>query len=154
MYILYLTFSVSWTVAIVLSILGAVAILAIVVCLCYCLKNKNKKKQHAFGLKRNYFKVCKAINSRAEVSDNATLNTHRIVFVRPGIRRLYPIPQRDITWKRVLVLQASRALPAVPLYLVIHWLLITERLWVMGWPSPLQWLRRMNILNESPCWPK
>jgi len=55
---------VSWTFVIILSVLGAVTVLAIVLCLCYYLKNKNKKKQHAFGIKKNYFKdrVCKPKN--------------------------------------------------------------------------------------------
>jgi len=53
---------VSWTIAVVLSILGVLAILAVIVCICYCLKNKNKKKQHAFGIKKNYFKERTARN--------------------------------------------------------------------------------------------
>ena len=48
---------VSWTIAVVLSVLGFLTILAVILCICYCLKNKNKKKQHAFGIKKNYFKV-------------------------------------------------------------------------------------------------
>lgn len=55
---------VSWTIAAVLSLLGVIAILGGIVCFCYCIKNKNKKKQHAFGIKKNYFKdrVCKPRN--------------------------------------------------------------------------------------------
>lgn len=53
---------VSWTVIIVLSVLGAATILALIGCLCYCLKKK--KKQHAFGIKKSYFRdrVCKPRN--------------------------------------------------------------------------------------------
>jgi len=55
---------VSWTVAIILSAIGVLAIFGGIICFCYCLKNKNKKKQHAFGIKKNYFKerVCKPRN--------------------------------------------------------------------------------------------
>lgn len=47
---------VSWTIAGILSVVGLISILAIVLCICYCIKNKNKKKQHAFGIKKAYFK--------------------------------------------------------------------------------------------------
>lgn len=47
---------VSWTVVIALSIFGAITILAICLCVCYYFKSKNKKKQHAFGIKKSYFK--------------------------------------------------------------------------------------------------
>jgi len=62
---------VSWTVAVVLSILGVLTILAVIVCICYCLKNKNKKKQHAFGIKKNYFKerVSKPARNPAPVTN-------------------------------------------------------------------------------------
>ena len=56
---------VSWSVAIVLSILGISGLLASLLCICYCIKSKNnKKKQHAFGIKKSYFKdrVCKPRN--------------------------------------------------------------------------------------------
>jgi hypothetical protein len=67
---------VSWTVVIVLSVVGAVGILAIIGCVCYCWKSKNKKKQHAFGIKKNYFRdrVCKPRNP-APVS-NPTKGAH------------------------------------------------------------------------------
>lgn len=47
---------VSWTVVGVLSLLGALTVLSIILCFCIYLKNKNKKKQHAFGIKKSYFK--------------------------------------------------------------------------------------------------
>ena len=31
--------------------------MSIVLCVCFYFKNKNKKKQHAFGIKKSYFKV-------------------------------------------------------------------------------------------------
>merc|ERR1719410_11742 len=63
---------VSWTIAVVLSILGVLTILAVIVCICYCLKSKNKKKQHAFGIKKNYFgkeRVTKPARNPAPVSN-------------------------------------------------------------------------------------
>merc|ERR1712242_462193 len=63
---------VSWTIAVVLSILGVLTILAIIVCICYCLKSKNRKKQHAFGIKKNYFakeRVTKSARNPAPVSN-------------------------------------------------------------------------------------
>jgi len=47
---------VSWTVTATLSIFGCLLVLTAILVTCYCLKYKNKKKQHAFGLKKNYFK--------------------------------------------------------------------------------------------------
>jgi len=62
---------VSWTIAVVLSVLGFLTILAVILCICYCLKNKNKKKQHAFGIKKNYFKerVSKPARNPAPVTN-------------------------------------------------------------------------------------
>ena len=47
----------SWTVVGVFSVLGAITVMSIVLCVCFYFKNKNKKKQHAFGIKKSYFKV-------------------------------------------------------------------------------------------------
>jgi len=47
---------VSWTVVGVFSVLGAITVMSIVLCVCFYFKNKNKKKQHAFGIKKSYFK--------------------------------------------------------------------------------------------------
>jgi len=51
---------VSWTVTIVLSVLGALLGLALVLLVCYCLKTRNngkKKQNHSFGLRgKNYFR--------------------------------------------------------------------------------------------------
>lgn len=62
---------VSWTIAVVLSVLGFLTILAVILCICYCLKNKNKKKHHAFGIKKNYFKerVSKPARNPAPVTN-------------------------------------------------------------------------------------
>ena len=57
-----LFFSVSWTVTIVLSALGALLVLALFLFICYCYKSRNgngghkKKQTHSFGLRKNYFK--------------------------------------------------------------------------------------------------
>jgi hypothetical protein len=49
---------VSWTVIVVLSGLGALAVVIVIGCVCYCLRSSNKKKKkHAFGIRKAYFKV-------------------------------------------------------------------------------------------------
>ena len=42
----------------VLSGLGALAVVIIIGCVCYCLRSGGKKKKkHAFGIRKAYFKV-------------------------------------------------------------------------------------------------